>query len=412
LETSQQPASLPAQQELFGISTQVIVLGIARFADAFGNSLLFVVLPLYFDNFKNEVPSLPPELTIGILIGLGPLVSFIVQPFAGTIADHTNRYKLITLIGLAVTGAAIIGFVFSSSVMHLAICRALQGAGVGLTVPTALALTSLYSRIGNRGRSMSFFIGARMLGLGAGPLMGGILLVEYSFAVSLLAAAALVFIGFFGVVILVKEPDKPEPLEHESSDRISFRSILQQRGFLVIALINVVMAISINILAPLENSVNQRLDQTAADFGIALSLSLFTNFFFQFASGPLADRFGRKPVIVFGLCILAPATTALPFATSTEMLWLIQMLEGAATAFIGSPSYALAGDMSKRRGVGKQLSILTACFGLGLAIGPLLAGIFAGYIGFHAPFLVAGVVTFFVAFLAIYSVKDVNQESK
>jgi MFS family permease len=397
-------------KNIFAVSKEVIALSTARFADAFGNALLFVVLPLYFDQFQLSQLPIPAEMTIGLLIGLGPLTSFLVQPFVGWIADITLRYKYITLAGLVVTGIAIFGFVGSNNVWHLAFFRGLQGVGVGMTIPTAMALVSLYSKRGNRGRSMSFFIGSRMAGLGAGPLVGGFVLVEFGFTASLILAALLVFTGFVAVTFMVKPRTRPVPGQPRHKT-VSFAKILSQRGFLVIAGINVILAMSINILAPLENEVNHRLDQTAAEFGIALSLSLFANLLFQFLSGPLADRIGRKPVIILGLFILAPATISLPYAGSTEMLWMIMVLEGAATAFIGSPSYALAGDMAKEGGVGKQLSILTACFGLGLAIGPFIAGTFAGYFGYHSPFLVAGCLALVFVVVGILRIREVKEDN-
>jgi MFS family permease len=100
---------------------------------------------------------------------------------------------------------------------------------------------------------------------------------------------------------------------------------------------------------------------------------------------------------------------SLPFAPNTETLWGIMILEGAATAFIGSPSYALAGDMARRGGVGKQLSILTASFGLGLAIGPFLAGSFAGFLGYHSPFFIAGSLALVYAVVTLFRVHDVKQ---
>jgi MFS family permease len=52
----------------------------------------------------------------------------------------------------------------------------------------------------------------------------------------------------------------------------------------------------------------------------------------------------------------------------------------------------LAADLSKAGGEGRQMSIITMGFGLGIAVGPLITGVLAVY-SFSLPFLVAGVLT-------------------
>ena len=51
---------------------------------------------------------------------------------------------------------------------------------------------------------------------------------------------------------------------------------------------------------------------------------------------------------------------------------------GFTTAGVAAPAFALAGDLARKGGEGREMSYVTMGFGLGLGVGPLLAGALAG----------------------------------
>jgi MFS family permease len=57
---------------------------------------------------------------------------------------------------------------------------------------------------------------------------------------------------------------------------------------------------------------------------------------------------------------------------------------------VAAPAFALAGDLARKGGEGREMAFVTMGFGLGLGVGPLLAGGLAGYVGFTVPFWVVG----------------------
>jgi MFS family permease len=76
----------------------------------------------------------------------------------------------------------------------------------------------------------------------------------------------------------------------------------------------------------------------------------------------------------------------------------MRMVQGLASAAIAAPAFALAADVSKEGGEGRQMSIVTMGFSLGIAIGPLFTGGLAVF-SFTLPFIVAAVLTLLVSLI-------------
>lgn len=89
---------------------------------------------------------------------------------------------------------------------------------------------------------------------------------------------------------------------------------------------------------------------------------------------------------------MAPATALLGIVISTLQLTGVRAVQGIAAAAIAAPAFALAGDLSLPGGEGQQMSLLAMGFGLGIALGPLIAGVLAVY-SFQLPFVIGAVMS-------------------
>jgi len=158
-------------------------------------------------------------------------------------------------------------------------------------------------------------------------------------------------------------------------------------------------------MGALENEFNARLDQSVLAFGVAFSALMLSRLLLQFPVGRWSDRAGRKPFLVAGLILMAPATALLGFAATTGQLVLLRVGQGVASAGVAAPAFALAADMARRGGEGRQMSIVTTGFGFGLSFGPLLAGVLA-VAHFALPFIVGGVLSLVGAVIVLRVVPE------
>jgi len=104
-------------------------------------------------------------------------------------------------------------------------------------------------------------------------------------------------------------------------------------------------------------------------------------------AGACADRFGRKRIFVGGLAALTLSSLAMPAVQNILSFDALRALQGfaAAAAFAGGTA-GLAQVFSGAERT-KAFSLLGTTFGLGLAFGPLLAGLLTQHFGWQAIFL-------------------------
>jgi MFS family permease len=275
--------------------------------------------------------------------------------------------------------------------------RSLQGIGVALTVPAALALMVSASQKKTRGGSMGIYTTSRMFGLALGPLIGGALYDRFGFDTSFYMAATFIVVALVLVQLWVKEPSSKTVKKQSGRLQIIDRKLLSA-GILGVAFATFIMASDFTMMSALENQFNARLGIDAFLFSIVFSALLFSRIFTQVPLGRLSDQIGRKPLIIGGLLVLVPSTALLGYGSSVTQLVILRLIQGIGSGAVAAPAFAVAGDLAQAGGEGRQMSIITMGFGLGIAVGPLLAGILAVY-SFTLPFNIGALFTLISAWV-------------
>jgi MFS family permease len=396
--------SIKRVADAIGANRVVLALSIARLGDAVGNSILFIVIPLYVAKLPAPWFPLPESIRVGIVISLYGLLNSIFQPAMGALSDQLGRRKPLIQGGLVLMGVSTLAFVFAGRFTDLLALRSFQGLGVALTVPASLALMATATQKQTRGGSMGVYSTMRMLGFAIGPLLGGLLFDHFGFDAAFYVGGAFILLAVIWVQIWVNEVPRYNVDEAKRSFRIIDWELLTA-GILGLGIATFVMASAFSMMTTLEQQFNVRLHQTAFGFSIAFSALMVSRLLFQIPLGRLSDRVGRKPLIVLGLILMAPATALLGEVGTTLQLTGLRLIQGLASAAIAAPVFALAADLSKAGSEGRQMSIITMGFGLGIALGPLVAGILA-VSSFALPFLVGGVMSLAGAWIVHHYVPE------
>lgn len=131
---------------------------------------------------------------------------------------------------------------------------------------------------------------------------------------------------------------------------------------------------------------------TAALWGAGLTaIFAVMQFIFSPILGNLSDRFGRRPVLLVSLAIMALDYVLMAVAGSIFLLFVGRII-GGITAANHATAVAYIADTTPEKQRAARFGLIQAAFGLGFVVGPLIGGVL-GEMGTRAPFIAAAILT-------------------
>jgi MFS family permease len=145
------------------------------------------------------------------------------------------------------------------------------------------------------------------------------------------------------------------------------------------------------------------------EIGLVLGVFGFSMAITHIPAGRLADRFGRRPLLI--LAWLLGLISALIMGLARVLpLFLIGLFGYGLTAFVSSP---LSSYVTAARGkwpTGTVLSLTTATFAMGMVLGPITGGWIGDHYGMRMSFLVAaGMFVLSTAFIVLIERQPIDQ---
>ena len=110
--------------------------------------------------------------------------------------------------------------------------------------------------------------------------------------------------------------------------------------------------------------------------GIIIAAYSAAQFIFTPILGSLSDRWGRRPILMFGLASNTIFFTVFGLSGSLTMALIARFLAGAGNGNI-AVAKAYIGDISSTEETASRMGAIGAAFGLGFMIGPFIGGVLA-----------------------------------
>lgn len=139
--------------------------------------------------------------------------------------------------------------------------------------------------------------------------------------------------------------------------------------------------------------------------GLMLSLGAGMMAFTSPIWGALADRYGRKPMLVRAQFAAFVTLGLAAFATSPWHMLGLQILQGAMTGTVAAATALIAVSMPKDR-LGYGLGMVQTAVFSGAALGPLFGGVIADLIGYREAFVISGLMALAAGFITVFFVEE------
>lgn len=145
---------------------------------------------------------------------------------------------------------------------------------------------------------------------------------------------------------------------------------------LFIIFLTVVGQLTIDIYLPALPNMVHDLNTTKQLVQLSLTMFLVGYAFSQLFYGPISDRYGRKPILYFGLSLFALSNLSCMFAPDITYLICSRIGQGLGAGAASTMSRAISRDMFD----GKTLSKISAYAAMSWALVPIIAPLIGSYV--------------------------------
>ncbi|HER8064766.1 TPA: multidrug efflux MFS transporter [Streptococcus pyogenes] len=139
--------------------------------------------------------------------------------------------------------------------------------------------------------------------------------------------------------------------------------------------------------------------------GLAVAVTALASALFAPVWGKLADRYGRKPMMLRASFVMTFTMGGLAIIPNVFWLLILRLLTGVFAGYVPNATALIASQAPKEES-GYALGTLATGVTAGALIGPLLGGILAELLGIRQVFLLVGVILFLCSLMTAVYVKE------
>jgi DHA1 family bicyclomycin/chloramphenicol resistance-like MFS transporter len=172
-------------------------------------------------------------------------------------------------------------------------------------------------------------------------------------------------------------------MSHTVKSRFLDRSTPPTIGTLI--LLSALSALAMNMFLPSLPAMAIYFRTDYAVLQMAIALYLVVNAVLQILIGPISDRFGRRPVILWGIGLFLVATVACIYAPTAELFLLARMAQAVIAVCIAL-SRAAVRDLFSQDQAASMLGYVTMGMAVAPMIGPAIGGVLQEAFGWTASF--------------------------
>ena len=155
----------------------------------------------------------------------------------------------------------------------------------------------------------------------------------------------------------------------------------------LLACLGMLGAFSIDTYIPAFAGIARALDATPVQMQQTLSAYLFGFAVMNLFHGALADSFGRRPVVLWGIAVFTLSSLGCALSQSVGQLVFFRLAQGMSSGASMVVGRAIIRDMFPPDEAQRVMSQVTIYFGVAPAVAPIVGGLLLVHYGWHSIFI-------------------------
>ncbi|MEN8244461.1 MAG: MFS transporter [Thermodesulfobacteriota bacterium] len=371
------PGDIAAARILFILSISV---GVA----IIGLGIIWPLIPVYALDMGAT------GFQLGMIIASFNIARVFANPVSGRLSDRFGRKPFI-VAGLFSYALVSILYILATDVSSLIMVRFLHGLTSVLVVPVAMALAADIAPDSHLARYMGSLNMAVMLGLGVGPMLGGIIRDTLGMSAAFFTMGMLALITAGGVILLI--PRHPFASKSKAQKAVApIKELLKHRVVLGLFFLRLFVASGQGSVYTFLPLLGIDIGISSSQVGIVLGVNIFLIAVLQRACAGIADRRDPRFLIILGTVVSGLAVFAMPYAKGFVMILILNIIMGAANGISTPAGFVLTGQVGRKMGMGSIMGLTDAGWSLGMIVSPIFSGIVMDSLGLPSIFFIGGIL--------------------
>ena len=345
------------------LNRNIFAMGLTSFFSDFGHEMATAILPAFLVSVGGSAALL------GVIEGIADASVSGMKLLSGWYSDYIGRRKPFAVAGYLLTALGVGSFSLAFSWPHVLLSRVIAWLGRGTREPPRDALLVDSTKPEYYGKVFGFHRGMDTLGAIAGPAIAFFLVKSMALRSIFLIALVPSALAFLSIALFVREARKRN---HEGHTHflVSMKGLPRNFRFFLIAVgvfglgnfaDSMLILRATEILSPINGAL--------VAGSLAILLYTIRNVFyavFSFPIGVLADKIGKRKILVFGYLLTGLSSVGFIFSIGNLFyLGLLFIVAGVAIAITDAMERTVAADLLPENLRGTGYGTLATVNGIG-----------------------------------------------
>jgi len=362
------------------------VLVAASFFVAVGFGIILPVIPVFARSFGVN------NAAIGLIVSMFAITRFASGLISGKLVDLYGE-RAVYSSGVFMVAVFVFLAGMATNYHQLLFFRAAGGLGSSMFSVAAGSLIMRSVDDEHRGRALSVYNGAFLVGGVSGPAIGGLLSLISLRAPFFVYSALLLASGAVAYFFLKREKIGKRGKSVKAGEHTTVRQALAMKPYRIALMLTfivnwVVFGLRASIM-PIF--VIEDLNSSTAVVGFGLALNAIFQGALLMRGGRLSDLNGRRIASLIGSGVTLVGVLFLTFATHSWMYLVAMSIIGIGSAYLSTTPSSIVGDIIRGRG-GQVIAIFQMAGDAGIIVGPLIIGALSDAYSYRTAFAVSAAV--------------------